>query len=189
MLNIALVGCGYWGPNLIRNFNSFAECRVKKACDIDKERLKHIKSLYPDVEIVSEFEHLIHDTDIDAIAIATPVRFHFEMAKKSLSTGMHTFIEKPMASSADECRELVEIAQRNSLTLMVGHTYIYSAPIQKMKERFKANSLAAILAIVACAGLLFAVGATKFTNLETTGTMVVGSTLSVTGATTNTGAG
>ena len=141
MLNIALVGCGYWGPNLIRNFNSFAECRVKKACDIDKERLKHIKSLYPDVEIVSEFEHLIHDTDIDAIAIATPVRFHFEMAKKSLSTGMHTFIEKPMASSADECRELVEIAQRNSLTLMVGHTYIYSAPIQKIKELIDSGEL------------------------------------------------
>jgi predicted dehydrogenase len=84
MLNIAVVGCGYWGPNLIRNFSALAECRMKIACDLDKDRLAHMKSLYPGLETTTEFDHVINDSETDAIVIATPVRFHYEMAKKSL---------------------------------------------------------------------------------------------------------
>ena len=97
MLNIAVVGCGYWGPNLIRNFSSLAGCRMKIACDLDKDRLAHMKSLYPGLETTTEFDHVINDSGTDAIVIATPVRFHYEMAKKSLEAGKHAFIEKPMA--------------------------------------------------------------------------------------------
>ena len=134
MVNIGIVGCGYWGPNLIRNFRSIPACRVKKVCDTDAKRLAHIKLLFPDVEAVSDFDDIVNDPAIDAISIATPVRFHFEMAYKSLMHGKHTLIEKPMASSAQQCKELNDIAYKKSLTLMVGHTFIYSTAVQKIKE-------------------------------------------------------
>lgn len=141
MFNIGIVGCGYWGPNLVRNFNSLSECNVKKICDLDPRRLEHLKSLYPTVETSSEFDDVIKDKEIDAIVIAVPVRFHFEMAKKSLEVGKHTFIEKPMASSVAECKELIKIAEKKNLTLMVGHTFIYSTPVRKIKEIVDAGEL------------------------------------------------
>ena len=134
MLNVAVVGCGYWGPNLIRNFSSLAGCRMKIACDLDKDRLAHMRSLYPGLETTTEFDHVINDSETDAIVIATPVRFHYEMAKKSLEAGKHTFIEKPMASSVAQCRELIEIAESRKLTIAIGHTFIYSPPVRKIKE-------------------------------------------------------
>ena len=141
MLNLGLVGCGYWGPNLIRNFSSLSDCNVKKICDLDKGRLAHIKSLYSRPEFTTDFDSLVNDTDIDAVAVATPVRFHFEMAKKSLEAGKHTFAEKPMASSVAECKELIKIAQKKNLILMVGHTFIYSTPVRKIKEIVDAGEL------------------------------------------------
>ena len=141
MFNIGIVGCGYWGPNLVRNFNSLAGCNVKKVCDLDPKRLEHLKSLYPTVETSSEFDDVTKDKRIDAIVIAVPVRFHYEMAKKSLEVGKHTFVEKPMASSVAECEELIEIAEKKNLTLMVGHTFIYSTPVRKIKEIVDAGEL------------------------------------------------
>ncbi|MHC4371455.1 MAG: Gfo/Idh/MocA family protein [Planctomycetota bacterium] len=141
MLNIAVAGCGYWGPNLIRNFNSLSECRLKSVCDTDAERLAHMKTLYPPVETTSQFDDLVNDREIDAIAVATPVRFHYEMARKALLAGKHTLIEKPMARSSKECEELVELAERNKLALMVGHTFIYSRPVRKIKEIVSAGEL------------------------------------------------
>jgi predicted dehydrogenase len=142
--NIAVVGCGYWGPNLIRNFNSLPICNVKIACDLDEDRLIHMKSLYHDIEITNEFEKVIDSSEIDVIAIATPVHYHFEIAKKSLLAGKHTFIEKPMASSAAECNELIEIAESKNLTIIVGHTFIYSPPVRKIKEIINRNMLGEI---------------------------------------------
>ena len=141
MLNVAVAGFGYWGPNLVRNFNSIPDCKVKKVCDADIKRLNHMKSLYPDIEATISFDDIINATDIDAIIVATPVRFHFDMAKKSLKTGKHTFIEKPMASSVAECKELVSIAEKENLTLMVGHTFLYSTPIKKIKEIIDSGEL------------------------------------------------
>jgi predicted dehydrogenase len=141
MLNIAVVGCGYWGPNLIRNFNSLSGCTVKTACDADKNRLDHMLSLYPAIHTTVDFDEVINDKKIDAVVIATPVRFHFEMALKSLEAGKHTFIEKPMASSAAECGELITIAEKNDLTIIVGHTFIYSPPVRKIKEIIGHGSL------------------------------------------------
>jgi predicted dehydrogenase len=100
-----------------------------------------MQSLYPGVSTTTEFDKVINDNEIDAIVIATPVRFHFEMAKKSLESGKHTFIEKPMASSVAECRELIEIAEKNNLTIIVGHTFIYSPPVRKVKEIIDHGSL------------------------------------------------
>ena len=146
-INIGVVGCGYWGPNLIRNFRSVPECHVKLACDRDQKRLAYVKQLYPEINTTTDYEVLINDTEIDAICIATPVWTHFELAKKSLEAGKHTFVEKPMASNVSQCRELVELADRNMLILMTGHTFIYSAPIRKIKEIVACGDIGKLLYI------------------------------------------
>ena len=133
-LNIGVVGCGYWGPNLIRNFRGLPECKVQLMCDANAERLKHMKSLYPEVEGHVDYDYMLNEADLDAVAIATAVRHHYSMAKASLLAGKHTFVEKPMAASSAECEELIEIARKNGLVLMVGHTFLYSAPVRKIKE-------------------------------------------------------
>jgi len=147
MINVGIVGCGYWGPNLVRNLRSLPECGVKLVCDLDQDRLAHMKQLYPEVTATTEFEHLIQDDEIDAILIATPVWTHFDLAKKCLTANKHTFVEKPMASSVDECRQLIEIAKEKQLVLMVGHTFIYSTPVRKVKEIVDNGDIGELLCI------------------------------------------
>lgn len=134
VINVGVVGLGYWGPNLVRNFRSLPDCSLKVMCDLKDERLAHLKTLYPEVEGEKSFEKLIARPDIDAVVIATAVRFHFPMAKAALLAGKHTLIEKPMAASTAECEELIDIARQKGLILMVGHTFLYSAPVRKIKE-------------------------------------------------------
>jgi predicted dehydrogenase len=134
ILNVAVAGCGYWGPNLIRNFASLPRCRVKQVCDTDANRLQHMKRLYPSVDTTTKFDDLANDEELDAIVLATPVHLHHSLGKKSLLAGKHTFIEKPMATSSADCEELVSLAAKKNLTLMVGHTFIYSTPVRKIKE-------------------------------------------------------
>jgi predicted dehydrogenase len=133
-IHIGVVGCGYWGPNLIRNFKSHPECELRVVCDLSKDRLAHMKKLYPEVEGLTDYAAMLQDKQLDAVVIATAVRFHHPMAKAALEAGKHTFIEKPMASSVAECEELVELARSKGLTLMVGHTFLYSSPVRKVKE-------------------------------------------------------
>jgi predicted dehydrogenase len=103
-------------------------------CDMNAQRLKHMKSLYPEIEGVMEYDHMLNGSGLDAVVIATSVRLHFPMAKAALQAGKHVMIEKPLASSSAECEELIDIAKKNGLVLMVGHTFLYSAPIRKMKQ-------------------------------------------------------
>ncbi|MGV3771582.1 MAG: Gfo/Idh/MocA family protein [Verrucomicrobiales bacterium] len=133
-INVGLVGCGYWGPNLVRNFKSLSACTMKVMCDLSEKRLTHMKILYPEVQGEMDFNALLNDGSLNAIIIATPVRFHYNMAKQALLAGKHTFIEKPMAASSEECEELNDIARQNGLTLMIGHTFLYSSPVRKIKE-------------------------------------------------------
>lgn len=132
--SIGVVGCGYWGPNLCRNFQRIPGCDLKAICDYSPERLRHLVSLYPGLESYEEFDQFLEKSDVDAIAVATPVKHHYPLAKASLLAGKHTFIEKPMASSSAECEELIEIAQEKGLVLMVGHTFLYSEPVRKIKQ-------------------------------------------------------
>lgn len=134
VINIGVVGAGYWGPNLIRNFSAIPGFNVKYVCDKDSTRLDHMKNLFHDVEPVTDYDMLMKDSDLHAVAIATPVSLHYELARQSLEAGKHTFIEKPMTSSVAESKDLIEIADRNGLTLMVGHTFIYTAAVRKIKE-------------------------------------------------------
>ena len=132
--NVGVVGYGYWGPNLVRNFRSAPDSHLKVVCDLSEDRLKHLRSLHPDVKGETNFDRMLGDRDLDAVVIATSVKHHFPMAKASLLAGKHTLIEKPMASSSAECEELIDIANRNGLVLMVGHTFLYSAAVRKIKE-------------------------------------------------------
>jgi predicted dehydrogenase len=133
-IKVGVVGCGYWGPNLVRNFRSLPDCHLKMMCDISEARLKHLRGLYPEVEGEMDYNHMLNGSGLEAVVIATSVKSHYPMAKASLLAGKHTFIEKPMAASTRECEELIEIAQRNGLVLMVGHTFLYSPAVRKIKE-------------------------------------------------------
>ncbi|MGA8659164.1 MAG: Gfo/Idh/MocA family oxidoreductase [Chthoniobacterales bacterium] len=141
---VGVVGCGYWGPNLVRNFKGLPNCNLKAMCDVSEERLKHLRSLYSDVDGITDFGHLLNGAGLDAVVVATQVKNHYTLAKASLLAGKHTLIEKPMASCSAECEELIEIAERNGLVLMVGHTFLYSAPVRKIVEIVQAGDIGEI---------------------------------------------
>jgi predicted dehydrogenase len=143
-LRVGVVGCGYWGPNLIRNFRKISNCSVRAICDLNVERLVHLQSLYPEVETLTDFDRFLGMSTLDAVAIATPVNQHHTLAKASLLAGKHTFIEKPMAASSAECEELIEIAKQKRLILMVGHTYLYSAPVKKIVDLVESGDIGEI---------------------------------------------
>ena len=140
-ISLGVVGCGYWGPNLVRNFKGLPDCRVRAMCDKNQSRLKHMRSVYSDVEGMTDYENFLNGVGLDAVVIATPVKHHFSLAKASLLAGKHTLIEKPMASSSAECEELIDIADRNGLVLMIGHTFLYSAPVRKISEIVQAGDI------------------------------------------------
>ena len=141
---VGVVGCGYWGPNLIRNFKMLPNCRLTAMCDASEERLRHMRKLYPDVTEWRDFESFLEKAPLDGVVVATPVKHHYSLAKASLLAGKHTLIEKPMAASSAECEELTQIAESNGLTLMVGHTFLYSAPVQKITEIIQAGDIGEI---------------------------------------------
>lgn len=133
-IRVGVVGCGYWGPNLIRNFRSISECQLAAMCDVKQARLTHLKSIYPEVEAVTDYQQMLEGLDLDAVAVATAVRMHHPMAKAALLAGKHVFIEKPMAASTAQCEELIDLARRKGLILMIGHTFLFSPVVRKIKE-------------------------------------------------------
>jgi predicted dehydrogenase len=148
-IKVGVVGCGYWGPNLVRNFRALPDCSLKLMCDVSEQRLTHLKSLYPEVEGETDYRHMLNGAGLDAVVIATSVKSHYSMAKASLQSGKHTFIEKPMAYSSAECEELIEIAQKKGLVLMTGHTFLYSPAVTKIKEIVKSGDIGEIRYICA----------------------------------------
>src|ERR1051326_8397846 len=104
-INIGVVGCGYWGPNLIRNFRSAHGCNLRVMCDVNESRLAHLALLYPEVARETSFERLVANSEIDAMVIATSVRYHYAMARACLLAGKHVLVEKPMAATTAECEE------------------------------------------------------------------------------------
>ncbi len=133
-IKVGVVGCGYWGPNLVRNFRSLADCRLKMMCDVNKKRLAHVRSLYPEIVGETDYGRMLNGVGLDAVVIATSVKTHYPMAKASLLAGKHTLIEKPMACSSEECEDLIALARKKGLILMVGHTFLYSPAVRKIKE-------------------------------------------------------
>ncbi len=146
-VRVAVVGCGYWGPNLIRNFRSLPECELTDLCDVSTTRLKHMKSLYPDLTTHVSFDEMLGGRELDAVVIATPVHLHHKLAMQSLNAGKHVMIEKPMASSVAQCEEMAAVAKKKKVTLMVGHTFLYSPHVRKIKEIIKSGDIGDILYI------------------------------------------
>lgn len=132
MLRVGLLGYGYWGPNLARNFNSNPECKLVRISDTSEKRRKLAAQTYPHVEVVAD-THLIKAPDLDVIVVATPVFTHYELAKSALDNGKHVWVEKPMTSNAAQARELVNLAESKGLTLLVDHTFLFTGAVQKMK--------------------------------------------------------
>ncbi len=132
--NVAVIGLGYWGPNLLRNLAALPDANVKTICDVSEDRLAYFKRQYPAVETTTDHHSIAEDSEIDAVAIATPVSSHHSLGMEFLAAGKHTFLEKPLAASVAECQEMIDLAARKDLVLMVGHTFLYSASIRKIKS-------------------------------------------------------
>ena len=140
-INVGVIGCGYWGPNLVRNFKALTSCRLKAICDVNESRLRHLRTLYSDIDAHTDTATLINDPDVHALAIATPVAYHYNLAKASLLAGKHTLVEKPLAASSAECEELIEIAEQKGVVLMSGHTFLYSSSVRKICDIINAGDI------------------------------------------------
>ncbi len=133
MIRIGIVGLGYWGPNLVRCFSELSDCKVTAVCDQSYDQLFRIKDRYPGVYPIEDYDALLARNIVDALVIATPTNTHFELAAKALSKGIHVFIEKPLAKTSEQCKALIELAERNNCTLFVGHVFLHSSPVQTLK--------------------------------------------------------
>ena len=134
MIKIGIVGMGYWGPNLYRNFDLSKDFLVKYICDRDLKVLKKIPVSNEFTSKVNNYKKIINDSDIQAVVIATPVSTHYSIAKECLEAGKHVFVEKPLADSSKKCKSLINIAKKNSLSIFVDHTFLYTSAVNKMKE-------------------------------------------------------
>ncbi|GFE68216.1 Gfo/Idh/MocA family protein [Chroococcus sp. FPU101] len=134
MINIGVIGYGYWGPNLVRNFIEVPGVQVSMVSDFSLERLNKVQERYPKIRVTTNSHDLFADPQIDAIAIATPVSSHFDLALAALKAGKHVLVEKPMTPSSEQAMRLIDEAKRRNLVLMVDHTFVYTGAVQKMRE-------------------------------------------------------
>jgi len=141
MLRIGIIGLGYWGPNLVRVLSSLPNCEVTALCDLNTRRLKELCDRFPSAMGMTDKSKVLTRDVVDAVVIATPTKTHHSLAKEALEQGLHTFVEKPLATSTVECKELIDIAEQQDLKLFVGHVFLYSAPIAKLKEMVSSGEL------------------------------------------------
>ena len=144
MINIGVIGYGYWGPNLVRNFAETPGANVSAVADLDVAKLALLQRRYPAIRVTNEVSELLNDPKIDAIAVATPVQTHFELGLAALRAGKHLWMEKPMTQTSGQARLLVAEAARRGLTLLVDHTFIYTGAVMKMGEIIKSGDLGQI---------------------------------------------
>ncbi|MDO8847898.1 MAG: Gfo/Idh/MocA family oxidoreductase [Coriobacteriia bacterium] len=140
-VNVALVGFGYWGPNLLRNYWALPDVYVSWLCDLNEGRLAEAKTRYPALETTTSLDDVLGDPEVDAVVIATPITTHHAIARAALLAGKHVFVEKPMTASAAEADDLVALGESSGKVLMVGHTFVFSPPVQKVKEIIASGEL------------------------------------------------
>lgn len=136
-MRIAIIGYGYWGPNLVRNFNNTKGVEVAYVFDLSDKQLNRVRATYPNISVTKEYSDVLNDNTVDAVAIATPVFTHYPLASKALNHGKHVLIEKPMTSSSEEAMKLINLAQEKGKVLMVDHTYLYTNAVQKINQLIK----------------------------------------------------
>lgn len=144
MIHIGVIGYGYWGPNLVRNFAETPGATVAAVSDLDAKRLETVRRRYPAVHVTTRFQDLLQDASIDAVAIATPVSTHFELGMAALKAGKHVWLTKPVAETSLQARKLADEAEARNLTLIVDHTFIYTGAVRKMAEIVKRGDLGRI---------------------------------------------
>lgn len=142
MIKVAQIGCGYWGPNLLRNLNRLPEFEVAAVVEKSAERRKYVQGNYPNLPVIEDEDLLLNGKiDVDAVVVATPAYTHFSLARQFLEHGKHVFVEKPMALTTQECRTLIGLAEAKAVTLMVGHVFEYNAAVNKIKELVSTGEL------------------------------------------------
>ena len=143
-MNIGIIGYGYWGPNLVRNFSLVNNCKVKMVSDFRQDRLVIVSKTYPGIKVSTDPDDILLSKEIDAVVIATPVFTHFSLAKKALENGKHVLLEKPMTSTIKEAEELMNLAKQKGLLLMVDHTFLYTGAVMKMKQLINEKTIGEI---------------------------------------------
>jgi predicted dehydrogenase len=140
-INIGVIGCGYWGPNLVRNFSEVSGAKVKTVSDFRLELLTKMQARYPAIQITTDCQDIFNDPEIDAVAIATPVSTHYDLALAALKAGKHVMVEKPMTATTEQALRLIDEAERRNLILIVDHTFVYTGAVRKMQELVASNGL------------------------------------------------
>ena len=140
-MRIGVIGYGYWGPNIVRNLRSVEHAHLASICDTNPASLRRAKQAYPDVPVTAEPDELLCSTDIDAVALITPVWTHFDLAKAALENGKHVFVEKPFTSSSAQGEELIELAEKNGLKIMVDHTFLFTGAVRKIRQLLDEDTL------------------------------------------------
>jgi predicted dehydrogenase len=141
VVRVGVIGYGYWGPNIVRNFHGLDACEVVAVCDKSANALARASKTYPGVQMTTDFDDILKSPDIDAVAVITPVWTHYDLAKKALENGKHVFVEKPFTSSSAQAQELIELAASRNLQIMVDHTFLFSGAVRKIREVIDAGTL------------------------------------------------
>src|SRR6266571_303015 len=134
MIRTGVIGYGYWGPNIVRNLRSLEGCQLAAVCDQSPVALQRVRQAYPDLPVTTKPYDLLTSTEIDAIAVVTPVSTHFELAKVALENGKHVFVEKPFTSTTHQAEQLIELADRKNLRIMVDHTFLFTGAVRKIRQ-------------------------------------------------------
>jgi len=140
-VSVGVIGLGYWGPNLVRNLHELPEANVASVCDARPEALKKIQARYPAISCLNRLADVLSDESIDAVAIATPVGTHYSIALAAIDAGKHVFVEKPLAASSREAATLIQRAAESEVVLMAGHTFVYSPPVNLIRDLISAGEL------------------------------------------------
>jgi len=141
MIGIGVIGYGYWGPQIVRNFHSLSGARVRVVCDKEPEVLKRAKLAYNDVEVTTDLSEALTSPQVDAVAVVTPVWTHFDLVKTALENGKHVFVEKPFTTASDQARRLIELAEKKNLRIMVDHTFLFTGAVKKIRQLIDNNEL------------------------------------------------
>src|SRR5207249_7315091 len=141
MIKIGVIGYGYWGPNIVRNLHGLDSTRVEMVCDKSPAALARVRKAYPGISTTSDANEVLRSPQIDAVAVITPVWTHYELAKAALENGKHVFVEKPLTSNAAQAEELIELAERKGLTIMVDHTFLFTGAVRKIHQLLEEGSL------------------------------------------------
>jgi predicted dehydrogenase len=141
MINAAVIGYGYWGPNLVRNFIDNPDSNLLYVCDLDEARVKNLKIRYPQIKTTTNYKDILHDDSVQLVAIATPVSTHYRIAKDALNAGKHVLLEKPMTVRISEAEKLIDLAAKKNLILFVDHTFIYTGAVRHIRDLIAAGHL------------------------------------------------